>query len=77
MDIKSIYYYEILAKNETTYAARYLKSLNELISRWHKNRKRAVRLLDDNARAYRHTSIASWIEQKVSNVDWNPLILTV
>lgn len=64
MDIRGGYCLEELAEDETTNAVGYRVFFKELIDRWHRDRKHAVRLCDDDTSPHRNTSIASWIEQR-------------
>lgn len=62
MDFNGICYYELLARNETMNGARYLEFLKRLFQKWHANRRHAVWLLDNNARAHRTTQINQWLK---------------
>ena len=63
MDIKGIFYYELLAENENVNSARYLEFLTNLMDVWRGNRQHRVWLLDDNARPHRSAEITGWIKQ--------------
>lgn len=62
MDFNGICYYEILDEKQTVNKDRYIEFLDNLIKKWHRNKKHEVWLLDDNARPHRNSSVTSWME---------------
>lgn len=74
ISIKGICCYEILAKNETVHAARYLEFLKRFMDRWHGNRRHAIWLLDDNARPM--PQLFSGLSKGKSNARFKRLILS-
>ena len=64
MDIKGIFYYELLHEKETVNATKYLDFLKKVMEKFKRGRKHTVWLLDDNARPHRSPIINQFLEEK-------------
>lgn len=67
MEIKRIYYFEILPQSETMDAKKYLQFLKKVITRWRGKRIVTVWLLDESSNRHRDRQVTKWLT--TNNID--------